>query len=239
MRRPYLLGHRGASAEAPENTLAAFRLAQAQGADGIEFDVRLSADGWPVVIHDASVDRLTNGVGQVAEMKLAALQALDIGRGNGIPLLSEVFAALGSDFIYNIELKDGRSRRLVTTVADCIRAAHLEKKVIISSFYPWAVHWAKQELAGQTAVAHLWRKAGGRFKHRFVKAEADHPLFLWVDGRYMAWAVKNQLRVHVWTVDDPAEVQRVTDLGVQAVITNKPGLIRKSLRLLPDDTGKE
>ncbi|MCP4357764.1 MAG: glycerophosphodiester phosphodiesterase [Chloroflexi bacterium] len=232
MRRPLLLGHRGASADAPENTLAAFRLAQAQGADGIEFDVRLSADGWPVVFHDASVARLTNGVGQVAEMKLAALQALDIGNESGFPLLSEVFATLGSDFIYNIELKDGRNRALVTTVADCICTAHLEKKVILSSFYPWVVYWAKQEMEGQTAVAHLWRKAGGRFKHRFVKAQADHPLFSWVDDRYMDWAVnKNRLRVHVWTVDDPDEAQRLADLGVHAIITNKPGLIRERLKL--------
>ena len=94
-QRPFIIGHRGASAEAPENTLVAFLLAQAQGADGIEFDVQLSADGCPVVIHDGNLARTTNGRGQVQDFTVAALQKLDAGHGQPIPTLDEVFESLG------------------------------------------------------------------------------------------------------------------------------------------------
>ncbi|MCA9958623.1 MAG: glycerophosphodiester phosphodiesterase, partial [Anaerolineales bacterium] len=76
---PLIIGHRGASATAPENTLAAFAQAVALGADGVELDVQLSADGWPVVCHDFRVDRVTNGTGLVTQMTVAQLHALDAG----------------------------------------------------------------------------------------------------------------------------------------------------------------
>ena len=94
--RPLIIGHRGASAEAPENTLAAFDLALAQKADGFEFDVRLSADGVPVIIHDDTVDRTTNGTGRVADMTLAELKSLTIDGKHTIPTLDELFAVLAA-----------------------------------------------------------------------------------------------------------------------------------------------
>ena len=97
-----ILGHRGASAVAPENTLLAFEAAQAGGADGIEFDVQLSADGIPVVIHDQTVDRTTNGQGKVAAMTVAELQAWTAGEGAIIPTLDDVFTPFGDTFLYNL-----------------------------------------------------------------------------------------------------------------------------------------
>src|SRR5512139_1857475 len=117
LSQPIIFAHRGASAHAPENTLAAFELALAQQADAIELDVKLSADGRVIVIHDSTVDRTTDGHGKVKDMSLADLKALDAGSffssefaGEKIPTLDEVFEAVGRRTFINIELKNHRTR---------------------------------------------------------------------------------------------------------------------------------
>src|SRR6266542_5407411 len=109
--RPLVLGHRGASAEAPENTLASFRLALAQGADGVELDVRRCATGEVVVVHDEDLSRVGGAPLRVADSPLGALRAVDLGawagerfRGERIPLLAEVLEALPAAIV-NVELK--------------------------------------------------------------------------------------------------------------------------------------
>ena len=230
-QRPLIIGHRGASADAPENTLAAFALAQAQGADGIEFDVQLSADGWPVIIHDANLARTTNGQGRVQDHTLAQLQALDAGQGQPIPTLDELFETLGPNFLYNVELKTAalRDTGLAAAVADRIQAHHLERQTVVSSFNPLAVRWARRHLTQSTWVAHLSYKPGLTVKYRLSPSQAIHPHYRMVDAAYMAWTKKMGWRVHVWTVDDPAEAQRLADLGVHGIITNKPRLLRETL----------
>src|SRR5436853_1370309 len=115
---PLVLGHRGASGYAPENTLSAFNLAMDQGADGVELDVTLSADGVPVVIHDDTLDRTTSGHGPVGALTLAQLKRLDAGyaaqfgkqfAGERLPTLAEVFAAYGQRTFINVELKHDHS----------------------------------------------------------------------------------------------------------------------------------
>src|SRR5512136_1224893 len=108
--RPLNIGHRGASAAAPQNTLAAFRKAMELGADGVELDVQLSADGAVVVIHDFTVDKATDGTGRVAAKTLAELKALDAGSrfspqfaGERIPTLAEVFEAIDGKLLVNVE----------------------------------------------------------------------------------------------------------------------------------------
>src|SRR6266496_640164 len=110
--RPIVFAHRGASAHAPENTIAAFELALAQNADAIELDVKLTADGHVVVIHDSTVDRTTGSRGRVKDLSLAQLRSLDAGsffsekyRGEKIPTLEEVLEAVGKRTIINVELK--------------------------------------------------------------------------------------------------------------------------------------
>ncbi len=103
--RPLIIGHRGAAADAPENTLAAFALALEQGADGVELDVQLCADGAPVIIHDATVDRTCNGMGRVGDLTLAELRLLTIDNDHPIPTLDDLFATFGRRTLYNVELK--------------------------------------------------------------------------------------------------------------------------------------
>ena len=144
-RTPLIFGHRGASAYAPENTLAAFRLALGQGADGVELDVILSADGVPMVIHDDTLDRTTTGLGSVSRLTLAELKQLDAGYParfgtqfptERIPTLAEVFAACGDQTVFNIELKHDRSPglQLAARVVELIHASGRQERVLVSSF---------------------------------------------------------------------------------------------------------
>lgn len=229
--RPLIIGHRGASADAPENTLAAFNLALEQNADGIEFDVQLSADGVPVIMHDDTVDRTCDGTGRVADLTLAELRMLTIASEHAIPTLDEVFATLGRRMLYNVELKalgvdDGG---LAAAVAHCIGTHGVGDRVLISSFSPFAVRAARRHLEASIPVAHLRERRLTQVFHTIVRAEADHPAHDLVDATMMAWSRRRGLRVNVWTVDDPAEARRLVALGVHGLITNRPGALRAAL----------
>jgi glycerophosphoryl diester phosphodiesterase len=229
-RTPLVLGHRGASAYAPENTLAAFELAVEQGADGIEFDVQLSADGWPVVIHDSRVDRTTNGHGEVGKLTLAELRCLDTGDGQPMPTLDEVFDAVGKRLpLLNIEIKGfgARSRGAEKLIADCIRSHDMVDRTIVSSFNPWLVRRARRCLPSGTPVALIRAPGCLKYSHWLVQGDADHPHYSLVNVRYMEWARKRGYRVHVWTVDEQSEATRLIRLGVDAIISNKPDLMRR------------
>lgn len=232
-KTPLIIGHRGASAEAPENTLAAFALALEQGADGIELDVQLTADGWLAVFHDLTLERLTTGTGRVTDKTLAELQSLALKEEQTIPSLNEVFELLGKRLLYNVEIKDfgWRDRGTETAVAECIRTHGLEEHVLISSFNPFCVRRARRALSRTTAVALLrennWLKIG----HNFAATQADHPHYPLVNQESMAWAKQKGLLVNVWTVDDPAEGERLQKLGVNGIVTNKPQFMRQNLGL--------
>ncbi len=230
-KRPLIIGHRGASAEAPENTLAAFALAQRQGADGIELDVQLSADGQPVVLHDSNLERTTNGRGHVQNFTVAQLQDFDAGQGQHVPTLDEVFETLGPNFLYNVELKTValRDTGLAATVAERIQAHNLARQTVVSSFNPMAVRYGRRHLTQSTWLAHLSYKPVFKIKHSLIPVQAVHPHYKMVDAAYMSWASKNGWRVHVWTVDDPVEARRLMGLGVHGIITNKPKFIREAL----------
>ena len=142
---------------APENTLASFELALSQGADAIELDVRLSADGEVVVIHDSTVDRTTNGHGHVAKLTLNELRSLDAGgyfsekfRGQKIPLLEEVFETVGTKTAVNVELKDHTlpGSQLVEKVCALIEKHGMEKRIVFSSFFAPDLKKAQRLLPG-------------------------------------------------------------------------------------------
>lgn len=228
---PLIIAHRGASTGAPENTLAAFGLAAEEGAHGVELDVRLSADGNVVVIHDATVDRTTDGTGAVAALTTGELRSLDAGMGQSIPTLDDVFQTFGPALLYNVELKGSglRDRGLEVAVADRVAAYHLENQVVVSSFNPFALRRARRSLSRSTMTGRLWHRGPRWLAHAFAQTEADHPYYDLVDEAYMAWAGERRYRVHVWTVDDPAEARRLASLGVHAIITNHPKAIREAI----------
>lgn len=225
--RPLIIGHRGASADAPENTPAAFALALEQNADGIEFDVQLCADGVAVVMHDDTVDRTCDGTGRVADLTLADLRLMTIENEHVIPTLDEVFELLGREALYNVELKmGGDGERLAAAVARSVGAHGLGGRALISSFSPLVVRQARRHLPAAVPVAHLRERRLTRLAHLLVHAQADHPDHALVDEALMEWARGRDLRVNVWTVDDPIEAGRLIRLGVHGLITNRPAAIR-------------
>ncbi len=231
-----VLGHRGASAYAPENTLAAFNLAFEMGADGIELDVTLTKDGVPVVIHDDTVDRTTNGTGAVKALTLAQLKQLDASytfekyRGEKIPTLEEVLNGVGKRGMVNIELKStqpltiGLERAVGAIIAKTGTAQH----VLISSFDRMVVH-RMQSLNPDLPHGLLYDKA---LPANFgvlpqIKLAALHPKYTSITPVFVAWAKQRGYQINTWTVNDPGEAKRLRDLGVDAVITNKPDVLRQ------------
>ena len=143
--RLLVFGHRGARAYAPMNTLPSFELALAQGADGVELDVRLTRDCEMIIMHNETVDETSDGEGRVADFTLAELKALDAGswfgeafKGVRVPTLDEVFEAIGRRTRINVEIKaEGlRSDGIEQKVANAIRRHNLLRSVIVSSFNP-------------------------------------------------------------------------------------------------------
>ncbi len=233
--------HRGARLHAPENTLPAFQLALEHGADGIEFDVQLSADGIPVVIHDSSLQRTTDGSGSVADKTLAELKALDAGRyfspdfsGVQLPTLEEVFEALGEHLLFNVELKGfGRGSQLAEAVVALIRQYGLDKRVLISSFNP-ANLINLRRLAEDIPIGYLYTRelalVGWAARLWIGSHEAQHPHYSIVSEQYMAWARKHHYRVNVWTVNEADDIRRMCSLGVDGIITDDPERTGKIIR---------
>lgn len=239
--RPLVLGHRGASADAPENTLAAFRLALDQGADGFELDVWRCATGEVVVAHDEDARRVSGAALRIPDSPLAALRALDVGawkgerfRGERMPLLAEVLRELPGAIV-NVELKSrGREVALAAAAAEVIAEAGAEGRVVVSSF-DWRLVVAFRLAAPLVPVGLLFERALAwrarlELAVRLLWPSAVHPeRTLVTPGRARAWAARG-LAVNAWTVDDPAEARALAGLGVAAVITNVPGRIAAALR---------
>jgi glycerophosphoryl diester phosphodiesterase len=249
--RPLNFAHRGASYEAPPNTLVAFLLAVELGADGIEFDAHLSKDGQVVVIHDFDVEATTDGQGLVRDKTLAELQELDAGSrfdpvfaGQRIPTLQEVIDAVGHRLLFNIELKtmglgdDG----LAAAVVRLVEENGLLDRVVVSSFNPLAV-WRVKRLNPTIATGLLYCDDMPFYLRRpwlrlLVRPDALHPDYTLVDGEYMRWAKKQGYRVNVWTADDPGEMWRLRRQAVDIIITNRPDLLCEVLRAARGETGQ-
>lgn len=247
-RRPLILAHRGASYDAPENTLAAFRLAREMGADGVELDVLLSADDIPVVIHDFTVDKTTDGEGKVRDKTLRELKKLDAGshfdytfRSERIPTLDEAFEAIG-DLIVNVELKSVgiRPTFLEMAVLGVIRKRNLQNRVIISSFNPFALR-RFHRLAPNIPLGFLYSADTPSWLRLFMIGlphEARHPHHTMIDAEFMKWAHTNRYRVNTWTVDDPARAMVLRDLEVDSIISNRPDLMLQTLGRSSAETRK-
>jgi len=236
-------GHRGALEAAPENTLSSFRTAVEIGASGVELDVMLSADGELVVIHDYSLDRTTDGTGPVKDYPLAELKELDAGHwfsgdfsGERIPTLQEVIEALDPSVFLNIEIKsesmasDGLEKAVVQAIAE----NDLYDRVIVSSFNPVSlirVKSADKNIDVGLIYApdlEIYLRKGWFIP--LLRPEALHPRHDMVDEDYMTRARKKGFKVVVWTVNEVEEMERLVNLGVDGIITNRPGVLRQLLQ---------
>ncbi len=234
--RPTVFAHRGASAHAPENTLAAFKLAAEQGADAIEFDVKLTADGQIVAHHDPALDRTTTGKGRIGDYSLAELKKLDAGawfgeayRGEPIPTLAEIFETVGGKLFMNIELTNYATPfdKLVDKVAELVKRYQMEERVLYSSFFPHNLMRAGALTPGlprgQLALpgpAGWWQRRWGNL----LTIQAEHPFSGDVSAASVTRAHARGRRVYVWTVNDPNEMLRLQALGVDGIFTDDPKL---------------
>ena len=227
-----ILAHRGACGYAPENTMEAFRMAVEMGADGIELDVHLTADGQVVVCHDEKVDRTSNGQGPIPSYTLEELRAMDFGyhfynerRGIKLPTLAEVYELIApTDMIVNVEIKSANP----AIIPECCKLAKeygMESRVIYSSFDHFQIARMK-EYDENAFVAPLY---GFNMLNPWnycldMKAQATHPAQKQV--KLLPDYVKNchdrGIRVHVWTVNEESDIDLMLDAGVDAIITNYP-----------------
>lgn len=235
-----LIGHRGLSARFPENTLASFEAALAAGADMLELDVARSADGVPVVLHDATLDRTTDGRGLVAAKDLASLKALDAGQwfgpsfaGERIPTLAEVFALVGERAPINVELKSEAGVELVAPVIDEIQRAEASARVVLSCFDPSRLRVAR-DLAPEIARSSLLSRrhhrgmAPGEIMDDVASLQLS-PSQREVTPAMVAACRGAKRRVAVYTVNDPDEARALHAMGVHAVFTDDVGALGEAL----------
>jgi len=236
-----ILGYRGASSDAPENTLAAFRLALEQGADGVELDARLCGSGEVVVFHDERLERLTGASGRVADASWADLSRLEVHAGpagaatDRIPLLAEVLEALPRTAFINVELKseDWNGTRVAEAAGTLLDAGGHEAHVVVSSF--------DARCLLRLALSHPRLRRGllldpdrPQLVQRhvllpLVGRDAVHPEAGHLgEADVRRWHAGGR-EVAVWTVDDPEVARRLRTWGVDTCITNRPGALRAGL----------
>jgi glycerophosphoryl diester phosphodiesterase len=240
-----IIGHRGASRDAPENTLASFRLAFEQGADGVEGDFRLTRDGEVVCLHDDSMLRIAGTDLPVAGATLVELRRLDAGvwkgerwRGTTLPTLSEVLAVLPPGKRLFIELKCGEE--IIAPVAAALdRAGVLPEQIRFLSFSAELIRALKERVPRYRACWLTDYRFLGRWRPSLDEvmavlresradglAASDRAAL----DRSLVEAVRGaSLEIHVWTVDRPQAARRLLALGVDSVITNRPGWLRQAL----------
>jgi glycerophosphoryl diester phosphodiesterase len=245
---PLNFAHRGASARAPENTLEAFRLAMEAGAGGLELDVHLTRDGEVVVIHDATVDRTTDGSGAVAGMSLDELRGLDAGcrfspdggatypyRGRGlrVPTLAEVYERFPAASV-NIDIKEPQ-QGAEEAVLQVIQNAGAEERSLVVSDDHAVVRRFRRASGGRisTGASRLEitvfyvssRLRLERLAHPAYDAlqvPVEHRGISLITPRFVEAAHSRGARVDVWTINDPGEMRRLLDLGVDVIMTDRP-----------------
>ncbi len=245
---PLRFAHRGARTLAPENTLAAFEAAHRLGIDAIEFDVRLSADGVAVVIHDETVDRTTDGDGRVGDLALEQLKRLDAGcwfapefRGEPIPTLEETLAWARGRCGVNIELKEARGRGAATgspatrcaslaqAVARAIRRTAFRDFLVVSSFATPALAAARTSMPAARLGWLASRSLRGLASlHHRLRLYSLHPHVRLASPRRVVLGRRLGLRVFFWTANDVRLIRRLVGLGCDGVMTDDPALFRRA-----------
>lgn len=240
MANTKIWAHRGASAYAPENTLEAFEMAVKQQADGVELDVQRTRDGMLVVVHDETIDRVSDGFGYVKDYTLKELKKLHFNRTHPefadarIPTLKEVLELLEpTGLTVNIELKTGiiRYKGIEEQVLKLVHKMDMEDRVIYSSFHhPSVVKIKKLDETAKTGI--LYSDGWIRVPSYASKLGMDciHPAVWHMKSKkLMEQAKEKHLAVHVWTVNEPEMMEELIRQKVDAIITNKPDLCRAVL----------
>jgi glycerophosphoryl diester phosphodiesterase len=239
---PAIIAHRGASAYAPENTLAAFELAVRQKADAIELDAKLTIDRHVVVFHDQTLDRTTGSHGRVIDSKLLDLRRLDAGshfdvayRGEQIPTLDEVFDLAGRQTYINIELTNYASPtdRLPEKVAEIVKKHNLAERVMFSSFNPLALIRIRRilpqipiGLLADTRNQGIWARS---WLGSLLRYQSLNPALEDVDRRLVERTHRRGCRLLVYTVNQSEDMRHLFNIGVDGIFTDDPLTARRIL----------
>lgn len=227
MRRVLTIGHRGAAGHAPENTLAAIRKGIALGVDFVEIDVRCTADGVLVALHDATVNRTTNGKGAVDRLSLQEVKALDAGNGESIPTVEEVLNVVAGKAGLMLELKiAGVVRRTV----EAVQNAKFKEPILYASF----LHQELGLIRSIASTASVMTLFGRLPPEPLVRAMTYSPSHVGLRHdtvtRRLVEAFHNEdLLVYVYTVDKAADIRRAIAAGVDGIISNVPERVDSSL----------
>ncbi len=217
---PLRIGHRGAAGHAPENTLASVKKAIEFGADLVEVDVRRSRDGHLVLMHDETVDRTTNGTGRMAGLSLSELRALDAGQGAGIPTLDELLDAAEGLVGLMLELKEAG---LADPAVEHVRRHRFSRTVIFASFLHEELR-AVRAVDPKAATLALFDKLPKDPVGAASRVGATHAglRFKTVSSRWIVAFHRAGLRVFVYTVNQPRDIQAMRALGVDGIISDFP-----------------
>ena len=244
MKRCMNIAHRGASAYAPENTLAAFELAVEMGADAIELDVQLTKDEQVVVMHDLSINRTADGTGYIKELTYEELSRFNYAykfKGQyeaakcTILKLEQVVEFARKNGLYmNIETKDYTNLygKVNAMTAQLLRNYDYTAHSLIASLNHSAMAYLKKDFPEiRTAIAFITGFYNLPAYARSCNADVLHPISLMVDEEFMKMADASGLEVNPWTIDNPAELSRLQKLGVAGIMTNKPDVFRDALNI--------
>lgn len=240
LERPIIFAHRGASISAPENTLSAFELAVKLGARAIELDAMLSSDSIPVVIHDHTLERTTNGRGFVSDFTFADLLKLDAGAwfsyeftGERIPTLEQVLKMISNDVLVNIELKNYHAPHdtLTKRVLQVVDGLGLWDCVLFSSFLPRNLRIIRKKKP-EAKVALLCPPGFSGWLMRssfymYLSPEFIHPSIDDVDKKSIAKEHTKGRRVHVWTVNSKSKANELFENNIDGIFTNDPLIMQE------------
>ena len=241
MNHPPILrvAHRGASAQYPENTLLAFRRAIEQGVDALELDIHRTADGELVVIHDSTLERTTNGYGNVRDHRLQEIRQLDAGRAEKIPLLDEVIQlARAAQIRLCVEIKgatEAEELAIAESTVRALEAGNFLSQVIVTSFSPQALLRAKA-LQPELSTMLDPSPQDGTLTPRQICAQVlcASANCLSYDFRFLTPAIATEcqltgLALWPWDPDEPDDIRQVIKLGVHGIMTNRPDVLDKVL----------
>lgn len=227
MRRVVVIGHRGALAYSPENTMLSFETAWRMKADLVELDVHATSDGHLVCIHDGDVSRTTGAKGIVAEMTLKQIRRLDAGSGQRIPLLTEVLDYARGRFGINIEIK---VRNIEEDLLALVQERNMIDYVIFSSFMHSTLG-SLRDLSEEAKTAILYSEPmNDPVRYALdLKSNAINPLFFILKPEDVSLAHESGLKTYPWTIDDPDTMMELLSMGVDGLITNCPDVAAKCI----------
>jgi glycerophosphoryl diester phosphodiesterase len=222
-----IMGHRGAAALEPENTLLSITRAMEIGVNAVEIDVRLSKDKELVVIHDSTVDRTTNGAGPVSRFALDEIKELDAGKGETIPTLDEVVNLIGNKVRLVIELKEEATER---KVVELIKKNKLLDNVYVISFWHRLVKTVKEmDSRIKTGVLFVGCPADACIATQ-ASSDALVMKYTFVDREFVEIAHKEGLKVFIWNIDDRDLLKRYADMRVDGIGSNDPRVLVEYFR---------